>query len=83
MHSDTLGTFEAKLALTIAHLPRFHVDIFADGGVAPSKLIVVPESVDTDFFNPDSTQPLSPSNSYGIGEFLVGVQAVACRKLGS
>ncbi len=67
----------------MAHLPRFHVDIFADGGVAPSKLIVVPESVDTDFFNPDSTQPLSPSNSYGIGECLVGVQGVVCHRLGS
>jgi hypothetical protein len=36
-----------------------HVSIFAKAGVQKSKLVVMPESIDTDYFDPDTVQPLS------------------------
>ena len=36
-----------------------HVGIFAKAGVQKSKLVVMPESIDTDYFDPDTVQPLS------------------------
>jgi glycosyltransferase involved in cell wall biosynthesis len=37
---------------------QFHATVFAAGGVEKSKLVVVPEAVDTRFFTPDA-EPLS------------------------
>ena len=35
---------------------QFHVETFANSGVDKGKLVVIPESVDVDFFNPAATQ---------------------------
>ncbi len=43
------------------------MDVFTTGGVTPGKLVVVPESVDTQFFNPGTTLPLPAGNAYGVG----------------
>ena len=45
----------------------FNAVTFAAAGVDPDKIIVVPESVDVVFFNPETTVPLSPQASYGVG----------------
>ena len=37
---------------------QHHVKIFSKAGVAESKLVVIPESLDINFFNPDSVHPL-------------------------
>ena len=37
---------------------QHHVKIFSKAGVVESKLVVIPESLDINFFNPDSVQPL-------------------------
>jgi len=39
---------------------QFHVDIFSAGGVDPDKLVVMPESVDTEFFSPEHAATLPP-----------------------
>ena len=36
-----------------------HVEIFSKAGVKPSKLVVMPESLDTNYFDPEKVQPLS------------------------
>ena len=50
---------------------RFHADIFERDGVAGDKLVIVPESVDVEFFDPavvDEATPLTALFKYGIGE---------------
>jgi len=46
---------------------QFHAKIFAENGVQPEKLVVIPEAVDTDFFNPHRIRSLieasAPSSS--------------------
>jgi len=42
----------------------FHVSSFAKSGVNPDKLVVIPESVDVDEFDPNRTQPLSHLPGY-------------------
>eukprot|EP00456_Euglypha_rotunda_P051899 TRINITY_DN41881_c0_g1_i1.p1 TRINITY_DN41881_c0_g1~~TRINITY_DN41881_c0_g1_i1.p1 ORF type:complete len:173 (+),score=22.92 TRINITY_DN41881_c0_g1_i1:117-635(+) len=37
---------------------NFHRKIFEEGGVESSKLIVIPEPVDVDFYNPATTTPI-------------------------
>lgn len=39
---------------------RFHADVFAAGGVDASKLVVVPEPVDTEFYSPEHAATLEP-----------------------
>jgi len=48
----------------VTWLRRFHHQVFLDGGVDPSKLVVVPEPVDVDFFNPATATELPLSGSY-------------------
>lgn len=38
---------------------KHHVEVFAKAGVEKSKLVVIPESLDTNFFDPNKVQPLS------------------------
>lgn len=40
---------------------QFHLDIFEKGGVSREKLVVMPEAVDTDFYNPDVRPMAYPS----------------------
>lgn len=53
---------------------RFHAKVFEDGGVEASKIVVVPEPADVDFFNPLAATPLElPSESLaGRHAWLVG-----------
>ncbi|KAL4855480.1 Initiation-specific alpha-1 [Chlorella vulgaris] len=37
---------------------QHHIEVFAQAGVDRSKLVVIPESLDTNFFQPDKVQPL-------------------------
>ena len=37
---------------------QHHVNIFSKAGVVESKLVVIPESLDTNLFDSDSVQPL-------------------------
>ena len=48
---------------------RFSADVFVAAGVSKSQVVVVPEPVDTDFFNPYTVPGLSPysPNTFGIG----------------
>ncbi len=43
---------------------QFHYETFAASGVNRSKLVVIPESVDIDTFNPETTQPLNHLPGY-------------------
>jgi glycosyltransferase involved in cell wall biosynthesis len=42
----------------------FHASSFAKSGVNPDKLVVIPESVDVDAFNPDTSLPLERLPGY-------------------
>jgi len=42
----------------------FHASSFAKSGVNPDKLVVMPESVDVDAFNPDTSLPLDSLPGY-------------------
>ena len=48
----------------------FHRDVFARGGVVPEKLVVVPEPVDVDFFDPAKVGTLMFPRSEGAGAAL-------------
>ena len=37
---------------------QHHINIFSKAGVVESKLVVIPESLDTNLFDSDSVQPL-------------------------
>jgi len=43
---------------------RFHLETFAKSGVDVNKLVVIPESVDVDFFNPNVTRPIDKLPGY-------------------
>lgn len=45
---------------------HFHADVFHRDGVRASKLVVVPEPIDTQFFDPIAAPPLRASRAYGI-----------------
>lgn len=49
---------------------RFHVDIFLNGGVAPEKIHIVPEAVDTALFDPERMTPLDAMTSDTSFKFL-------------
>jgi glycosyltransferase involved in cell wall biosynthesis len=46
---------------------QHHIEVFARAGVDRSKLVVIPESLDTNFFHPDKVQPLPLPGFVGCG----------------
>ena len=48
---------------------RFSAEVFVSAGVPVEKVVVVPEAVDTDVFNPNMVEPVSSASprTYGIG----------------
>ncbi len=48
---------------------KFSFDVFVRAGVPAEKVVVVPEAVDTDYYDPDRVQPISASssNTHGVG----------------
>jgi len=47
---------------------RFNIESFSKSGVKPSKLRLIPEAVDTDFFNPSRAAAKLEASSAGDGE---------------
>lgn len=37
---------------------QHHVEVFTRAGVHSNKIVVIPESLDTNFFDPDTVQPM-------------------------
>ena len=66
---------------------RFSKKVFQEAGVPSDKIVVVPEPVDTDFFNPGTVPALGPTSprSYGIGRRAGwhSIPAVYCPRGGS
>jgi glycosyltransferase involved in cell wall biosynthesis len=53
---------------------QFHYETFRQSGVDARKLFVVPEAVDTDFFDPSKYEPIQLPLGRSLNELLV-VQA--------
>lgn len=61
---------------------HFHKNIFTMGGVDSDKIKVVPEPVDTDFFNPDTpVKPYSLENASNLKYKFLSVFKVHHRKI--